>query len=363
VRALIHLPASTPSLRLLADQTAKALAGMSHALEGLALLVADPARARSPHHGLGLHVADWLPSLVNAGRAFVTIGAVAVFWILSGWPNGAFAVTWTAVSVILFSLRADEAYASAMSFMLGTGLAVVLAAIIAFAVLPRIATFAGFSIVMALYLVPVGALVAQPWRTAMFAAMAGNFVPLLAPANQMTYDAAQFYNAALAIVAGISAAAFSFRLLPPLPPALRTRRLLALTLWDLRRLATSLTPRTAKDWEGRIYGRLSALPEQAEALQRAQLLAALSVGTEIIRLRRIARRLDLHVELDGALDAVARGDSVVAVERLGRLDRMLAALPGTRPGGRVRLRMRGSILAMSDALAQHAAYFDSRGVR
>jgi DNA invertase Pin-like site-specific DNA recombinase len=128
-------------------------------------------------------------------------------------------------------------------------------------------------------------------------------------------------------------------------------------------LATSLPPRTANDWEGRIYGRLSALPEQAEPLQRAQILAALSVGTEIIRLRRIADRFHLRVELDAALDAVAHGDSVVAIERLGRLDRMLAALPGTGPGGRVRLRMRGSILAMSDALAQHGAYFDSRGAR
>jgi hypothetical protein len=48
----------------------------------------------------------------------------------------------------------------------------------------------------------------------------------------MTYDTAQFYNAALAIVAGIGAAALSFRLLPPLPQALRTGRLLALTLRD-----------------------------------------------------------------------------------------------------------------------------------
>ena len=38
VRTLIALPAGTPSLRLLADQTAKVLAGMSHALNGLALL-------------------------------------------------------------------------------------------------------------------------------------------------------------------------------------------------------------------------------------------------------------------------------------------------------------------------------------
>jgi hypothetical protein len=92
VRALIDLPANTPSLRLLADQTAKALAGMSHALGGLALLVGDPARARFRRHGFRLRVPDWLPSLVNAGRAFVTIGAVAVFWILSAWPNGALAV-------------------------------------------------------------------------------------------------------------------------------------------------------------------------------------------------------------------------------------------------------------------------------
>jgi uncharacterized membrane protein YccC len=179
----------------------------------------------------------------------------------------------------------------------------------------------------------------------------------------MSYDTQQFYNSALAIVAGVGAAALAFRLLPPLPPALRTRRLLAITLRDLRRLTTGSIPRTANDWEGRIYSRLSALPEQAEPLQRAHLLAALSVGTEIIRLRRIARRFDLQVELDAALDAVARGDSSVATENLGRVDRMLAALPSTRPGVRVRLRARGNILAMSEALAQHAAYFDSGAAR
>src|ERR1700731_2554733 len=44
VRGLGALPAGTPSLRLLADRAAEALAGMSHALDGLALLVDDPAR-------------------------------------------------------------------------------------------------------------------------------------------------------------------------------------------------------------------------------------------------------------------------------------------------------------------------------
>jgi hypothetical protein len=84
---------------------------------------------------------------------------------------------------------------------------------------------------------------------------------------------------------------------------------------------------------------------------------------EIIRLRRVGRRFALNVELEAALDAVARGDSAVAIERLDRLDGTLAALPSATPGARVRLRARGSILAMSEALAQHAVYFDSGATR
>ena len=241
VRALIALPARTPSQRLLADQTARVLAGMSHALEGLALLVADPARARSRRHGVKLHVPDWLPALVNAGRAFVTIGAVAVFWIVTAWPNGASAIIFAAIAVLLFSPRADQAYATTMSFMVGTVLTAAFAAVVEFAMLPGVTTFAGFSLAIGLVLVPAGALMTQSWQTPMFTAMAVNFVPLLAPANQMSYDTVQFYNTALAIVAGIGAGAFAFRLLPPLSPALRTRRLLALTLRDLRRLTTGPT--------------------------------------------------------------------------------------------------------------------------
>ena len=101
------------------------------------------------------------------------------------------------------------------------------------------------------------------------------------------------------------------------------------------------------------------MPEQAEPLQRAQLLAALSVGTETIRLRRLARRFHVEIELNSALEVVALGESVVAVERFGRLDRILAAVPSTRPEERLRLRARGSVLAVSEALACHAAYFDS----
>jgi len=324
------------------------------ALNGLALLLADLARPVPRRRGVRLRVPDWLPSLVNAGRAFVVIGAVALFWIVTEWPNGASAMTFAAIGVILFAPRADQAYATAMGFMVGTSVAATLAAIIAFAVLPNSETFVAFSLAIGLVLVPAGAGMTQTWQTPMFTAMAANFVPLLQPANQMSYDTVQFYNQALAIVAGVGAAVLSFRLLPPLSPVFRTRRLLALTLRDLRRLATGRIPRTPDDWEGHVYGRLSTFPDEAQPLQRAQLLAALSVGTEIILLRHIARRLDLASELDAALGALARGDTTIGTAHLARLDAALAARPGAAA-----LRARASILALSEVLTQHAAYFDA----
>jgi uncharacterized membrane protein YccC len=357
VRRLAALPASTPSLRLLADQTAEVLAGSSRALNGLALLVLDPARLVRRDVGVRrLRIPDWLPPLVNAGRAFVVIGAAELFWVVTEWPNGTGAITFAAIGIIVFAPRADQAYAAAVSFMVGTAVSVILVAIIEFALLPKLQSFAAFSLAIGLVLVPAGAGIAQPWRTMVFTAITGYFVPLLAPANQMSYDTLQFYNAALGIVTGLGAAAVSFRLIPPLSPAFRTRRLLALTLRDLRRLATGPLPRTTHDWEGRMYGRFSVLPDPALPLQRSWLTAALSVGSAIIQLRHIAVRFGQDRALDGALEALAQGHSAIATARLAQFDEMLATRPGTSPAA---LRARGLILALSQALTQHSAYFDA----
>jgi uncharacterized membrane protein YccC len=354
IGTLTALPASTPSLRLLTDRTAAVLTGISHALNGLAVLVADPAWPVPLGYRVRLHVPDWLPSLVNAGRVFVTLGAVELLWIITEWPNGALAITFAAIGVLLFSPRADQAYAGAVGFVVGTGLCAALASVIAFAVFPGKESFAAFSIAIGLVLVPAGAGVAQPWQTPMFISMAAFFCFLVAPTNQMSYDLVQFYNRALAIVAGLCIAALSFRLLPPLSPAFRTRRLMTLTLRDLRRLAIGPIPRSPDAWEGRMYSRLYAVPDAAARLQRAQLVTALSVGSAIIQMRRVAGRLGLGPELDAALKAIARGDSAMATTRLGQLDGALAARPDAAG-----LQVRGSILAISEGLVQHAVYFDA----
>jgi uncharacterized membrane protein YccC len=336
------------------------LIGVRRALDGLILLV-DPARSVPRSRSVWLSVPDLLPAFVNAARIFVTVGAVELFWIATAWPSGAQALVFAAIGVILFSPRANQAYSNTIGYMIGASLAAALAGILNFAVLPGLTTFEGLSLAIGLVLVPIGMLMVVR-QTPTFMATAVILLPLVAPANTASYDALQFYNSALAVVTGVGTAALAFRLLPQLSPGLQVRRLLTLTLRDLRRLMQGSIPRTAHGWEGRIYGRLSAMPEQAEPLQRAQLLAALSVGVETIRLRRLARRFDVEIELDAALEALASGESHVAIDRFGRLDRVLATMPSTQPAGRLRLRARGSVLAASEALARHAAYFDSGAV-
>ena len=354
---LAALPAESPSQRLLADRTAEALMGMTDALNGLALLVRDPARPVPRRPGIvRLRVPDWLPALVNAGRAFVAIGAVALLWIVTAWPNGAGAIIWATISVVLMSPRADQAYDAALRFAAGNALAAVFAAILAFAVLPQVQTFAGFSIALGAYFVPVGALVAKPFQVGLFTPMAGNLVPLVAPANLMSYDPMQFYNAALALVVGSTAGALSFRLMPPLSPTFRTRRLLELSLRDLRRLAMGCI---YDDWNGLLHGRLSAMPAEATPLQRAQMLAALSVGLDIMRLRDIARLLGLSSSVDPAFAAVMQGNSGMALAHLAQCDATFAARGGTGLEDQITLRARSSILALSEVLTQHAIYFDA----
>jgi hypothetical protein len=82
------------------------------------------------------------------------------------------------------------------------------------------------------------------------------------------------------------------------------------------------------------------------------MLAAFSVGTDIIQLRHICRRFDLGSHLDAALEAFARGSCATATARLADVDRALASRFGA-------LRARGLVLAISEALTQHAAYFDA----
>jgi uncharacterized membrane protein YccC len=365
---LLALPAGTPSLRLLADEAAKVVAGMSHVLDGLALLVDAPDRSPAVGRGFSLRAPDWLPAYIGAARALVAIGAVELFWVATAWPNGGSAIVFAAVTVLLLSPRGDMAFGAAIAFALGTVGSVFCAGIIKFALLPALVTFPAFCVAIGLVLVPASFAMAWAQKrqklvlAAVFTPLGVNFLPLLAPTNQMSYDTGDFYNTAMAIAIGCCIAPLAFSLIPPLSPEQRTRRLLAGALRDLRRLAAASRPSRLEDWESRMYGRVAAVPDQAEPLQRARLMTALSVGREVIQLRQTAASLAPRAALDAAFGAIARGNSATAKMWLKQLDDRLAAGFEAGADSVVVLRARSRILIVCEALSAHAAYFDEGAV-
>jgi hypothetical protein len=174
----------------------------------------------------------------------------------------------------------------------------------------------------------------------------------------MSYDTAQFSNSALATFAGCGVTTLAFALVPPLSPAVRTRRLLALALGDLHRLAVARWLPTSADWEIHMYGRFLAFPDQADPSERAQLLAAFSVGAEIIHLRHFARRFAAAAQLHAALKALALGNCNTAIGLLRQINRGLASRPDAERPTATMLRLRGRILVVCEALSEHAAYFN-----
>src|SRR5208283_4308925 len=305
-----------PSQRVLADSASLGMLGMARALNGLVGVV-DPADM-IPVKGMArLQVHDWLPPIISALRVLLAVGAISLFWIASAWPNGALAITFCAIIVVLLPLQGDLAYSQSMTFLKGCVLGSGIAAVLVFGILPRVTTFPSLCLALGLALLPFGFLLARAKNPLFFFAASVNFLPMLSINNTISFDASQFWNTASGILIGIAVGAVAMLILPPLSPAIRTSRLLALTLADLRRLAKRAPSRRWEDdWESRIVARFLAMPEQAEPVERAELVAAIAVGNHIVRLRRVAPRFVPGAAVDTALQALAEGRSGEASERL-----------------------------------------------
>jgi uncharacterized membrane protein YccC len=361
-RTLTRFNADTPSQRLLADSAATGMLGMARALNGLTGVV-DPGGMIPIWGTARLRVPDWLPPSIAALRVLLSVGAISLFWIASAWPSGALAITFCAIIVVLLPLQGDLAYSASMTFLKGCVLGSGVAAVLVFAILPRVTTFPSLCLALGLAIVPLGFLLARARNPLFYFAASVNTLPMLSVTNGITYDASQFWNTSSAILAGIACGALAMRILPPLSPAIRTQRLLALTLADLRRIAKQASPGRQRGWESRGVARLLAMPEQAEPGERAELVAAVAVGTEIARFRRVAPRFVPGAAVDAALQALAEGRSGEAMERLKDIDRLLAARPHSEAASRILLRLRASILAICGQLAEFAPYFDDRPVQ
>ncbi len=359
VRKFMAIKTNDVSWRLAADASAEVAAGLEAAANGLALL-RHPATARDAVRRPSIIVADYLPALVNAVRVFIGVGAVVLFWIISQWPSGLYAVMFSGITIMLLSPLLDQSTKAAMGQVLGTLLAAVVAGVLKFTALINHETFLALSLILSLALVPIAALSVVPLFAPIFIPATINFLPLVAPTNVMVFDPQNYLNTALGLVAGCLAGALAFMLIPHPSPQLRAQRLVDLSIRDLRRLAAGRRRWTFTQWQGRIYSRLAALPEDADPAQRSRLVATLPVGVQLIRLRQLSKHGRIGAEIRAFFDALAAGDLPRVRHILNVLDKEIASVPESEPGARGRMRARAMLLAVAEAVARPDHLFGSQ---
>jgi uncharacterized membrane protein YccC len=291
---------------------------------------------------------------------FIGVGATVVFWIITEWSNGFPAVIFAAVTIMIFSPLQEKSGKAALGQGMGTMIAAVVCGILKFAVLPNHESFFAFSLIIATALVALGALSTIPLFEPYFLAATLNFVPLLMPTNQMTYNSLAYYNTSLGLLPGCAAGGLALILIPPLSIQLRSQRLVDLSIRDLGRLAAGRRHWTLGQWQSRVYARLLAMPEEAEPVQRSYLVATLSVGWQLIRLQRLSRHDRIGAEISEVQASLAAGDLPKLKRVLGEIDRELAAIPSAQPGARGRMRARAALRAIGEAVNRQNEYFESR---
>ncbi len=343
------------SSRLIQDGTIRTL----HALEGVAdalVLASSSVSQSSSRQSSRPQVPDFLPPMLNGLRILIALLIAELFWIVTAWPDGPTLITFTAVSVILFSARADTAFSSAVEFAVGCAGASAVAVILNQAILPVVPSdFLALAVVLSLVLIPLGVLAAGTWHKTAVVGMVTNVMPILAIQNEPSYDATRVLNTGLAVVAGTALGAIAIGLLPPLPPAQRIQRLLILTLRDLRGLLVGHRRFTQQMWVRLVCNRLSVLPVQASLEQEAQLVAALSAGEAAITLRGARPYPSAGRTLDQAFAELAEANVAAAHERLTRFSAHQVREAEVEPQRALQAAVQATLIA--DALDRHPRFF------
>ena len=305
-------------------------------------------------------VPDVLPPVLNGLRIFLALLFAAVFWIVTAWPDGPTLITFTAVSVILFSVRAEAAFDGAIEFAIGCAGAGVVAVILDLAILPAVPNgFLSLAVVLSSVLVPLAILAAGSWHKAAFGAMVTNVMPILAIQNEPSYEGIRVVNTAIAVFAGTALGAIAIWLVPPLPAARRIQRLLALTLRDLRGLLAGRRRFTQALWVRLVSQRLAVMPLQASLEESAQLLAALSVGEAAIAVLGIRRQASAGRALEQAFADLAEANIVAAREGLTRFSAQQFTHAEAEPQREMQAAVQATLIA--DALGVHPHFFSRKG--
>ncbi|WP_197024068.1 FUSC family protein [Xanthobacter sp. 126] len=335
LQTLEVLPRDDAGASILADATRDLLLCLRETAGSIALLMG--ARAERRAAPWTIVIGDPLPPLLSGFRVFSAVAAAAAFTIATEWPNGPLAIAFVAIAVLIFAPAGDQARVLVTDYTIGSILVTVIGCGLYFGVMPSISTFPQLAVMLALFLVPVGWMQAGSWHTPLFLAMSVNLLPLIGVGNPISYDASTFFNIALTIILGNIIGTLFFIIIPGLSPEVRTRRLLALSVRDLRRLAGRPQTPDATRWTAVMTRRVEDLPPQATDEQAGSLLPLFVLGRALILLREAPASEADRLLISDASAALAEGRVELARFAFGGMERVLservASQPSETPAG------------------------------
>lgn len=311
---------------------------------------------------------DTSAAIQNGLRALLTVVFGGAFWIVTGWSYGPMMLAGLAAACALLSTAPNPAL-GAIEFIKGTVLAVVMAFLCSFLILPHVSGLPLLLLILGLFWLPAIYATTVPRYALAGVAYLVAFTTLAAPDNLMKYDFAVFLNGSVAWILATFFTLLGFRVVLPRNLSRDAARL-AQTIRD-EALGTLRGVRTkASTWQWRQQHRTAqlgaALRTQPEVMDRAisNALASIHLGREVLRVRKWLRQVPkdsgLHHVLANALRSISRRASQphLAARHARRAANSLARLHAKDGAAMAETRRLNVVLLDIAALLEnHADYF------
>jgi uncharacterized membrane protein YccC len=353
------------SERLVIDRLDDLLSHLGGALEEWRDILQDH-RQKEPRMVLNFH-RDLRAAWINGLRAFLAISATGALWIASAWDHGPLALVFVSVLMSLFSSQPHPDRIGWTFFKAGL-IACFLGLICKYLILPMSSEFEFLALTLAFVLFPLGLVMSNPSMAAAGGGFSFVFVNMIRPVNPMVYDLTDTLNTGLSVLVGVLFGTLAYTLIfPPDPRAARRYVTYRIRLGLERISRLEPVPANSLHWETRMYDRVIRLndPQNLSGTPTDEWLdaglEALTLGNEILRLRRWAETERLSPELDAAVKKVIHAfgrflpEPQVAVAAVKDEMREIARLdPGAgQPGRRVWARALGALREMDYFLARN----------
>lgn len=314
---------------------------------------------------------DQKVAVINAIRAAIATAVVTAYWIATRWADLAGAAVMVAVMSSLFATMPNP-MRSAWEFLKGAALSVPAAFVVGQLMLPQLPGLFWLLLLISVVLIPCALMMANPRFTSQATAFAINFLLFLNPHQPMIAQPWLFLNAAAAVLGGGLLSVGVFAVVLPRRPESVVERVVEAFRADLTRLCLHERLPKASAFESLAYDRINQLMAPLERVgAKGQYvldgsLAAVTMGLEILRLRRFVRKQELAPDHAAAVTAMlvelarllamrvphakALRDMIVSL-------RALAGSTVTDASPSVHLQAAASLRVIALALEDHPRYF------